>query len=304
MAIHTNRYRGGVSARDLVSLWCVVCAIAVLTATGLSNARWVSAQAPDAGDEFIIPPDTDVGLPIIGPPGEGEGLLEEVVVEVLIIKPLYDPYGEPPVDKDKYPRLCALKKPPANDQGTTVVADAYPYGGAFYWDPPISQEEHSDTAWYECDSTSEESYKKTTSVAYDWEEWGGNADSGYIYVFDADLRFEGLPDSSQDTSEDSPGLYLARGSGRKHLGLKFVPLDPDDVMQSGFHDGQPHSAPPPYQVSLGKGTGVQLYAAQEGGDPVTDLDWGWSGTRGSRNSWSRARRRNFGWSRCPRAEGI
>jgi hypothetical protein len=93
------------------------------------------AAIPDAGDVGLIPPDTDIGIPIIGPPGFGDELLEETIVEVHVVIPLCDPDGLPePPPLDYRPALCPLRKPPDNDKYTWLLAD----GWCNLEDPPPS----------------------------------------------------------------------------------------------------------------------------------------------------------------------
>jgi len=261
-----------------LSLSLSLCAAAVLAAVALSFSRMASAQAPAdtaiPGDMYFISPDTDVGIP-----GYGDMLLDDGV-QVEFDHPPYNPEAEPPVGRNSNPRLCPLKKPPDNDQGVEVSANGTPPWGQYNWPWPIDEHEHSDTAWYWCDTASEQNYRKTIWVNYHWEDWEADAESGYICVFDADLTFEGMPSSPQSTTEDSPGVFVGKGAPRKHLSVNLVPLDPDNVMPDGFLDGQPHSPPAPYKVTMARGGGVEIYGQQTGGTALTDLEWGWKWNEG------------------------
>ena len=74
---------------------------------------------PRIGD--IIPPDTDIGIPM--PPGDG--FLLDGFVYVSVYQPSGPPNNEPP----HAPLLCPRKKPPSNNQAALVVADGSPSGG-------------------------------------------------------------------------------------------------------------------------------------------------------------------------------
>jgi len=97
-------------------------------------------------------------------------------------------------------------------------------------------------------------------VVYDYPECGpAQDDSGNIHVFDAELTLDGLSSDPQNTVEDSPGIFLAKGSGKKWLTLTLSPSHPCTVMADGFHQGSPHYNRPPYVVSLGVGSAVDIY---------------------------------------------
>jgi len=259
----------------------------VLAAVALSNVRIVTAQAPDGayyvrpdtpirppGDWFIIPPDTDIGIPIIGPPHRGDELLDEVIVEVNVILPLFDP-------PDFRPALCPRTKPPNEDQYTWLFADGWcnledPPPSTYTWSWPDAPTWGSfSDGW--CDYWSYTvGLQKTAQVTYEVQDVGVDfGTSGFIRVFDAELTFEGMSTDEQSTIEDNPGAFVAKSGPRKGLTLSLYPQDPDDVMPYNFLDGQPHNPPAPYTVSLSAGTGVQIYSEPTGGTPLTDLEWGW-----------------------------
>jgi hypothetical protein len=295
--MEARRAGRGLVAWGVVSFSLSLCGVAALAVLGLDYGRMASAQAPDGSyflpadtgiapppDLYIIPPDTDIGIPIISPPGGGDTLLEETLVKVHVILPLCAPDGLPePPPLDYRPALCPLRKPPSDDQYTTLRADGWcnledPPPSSYKWSwPDVGQTlpPGSETCNYwsrTCGTT------KQADVVYTVEEVGSDqAQSGYIRVFDADLTFEGLPDDRQDTTEEDPGAFVAKGSGRKHLALKPYPLDPDAVMPYNFLDGQPHNPPAPYTLSLSAGTLVNVYSQQTGGTPLTGdaLEWGW-----------------------------
>jgi len=257
-----------------------------------------SAQAPDGGyyvksdtpvpppsDLFLIPPDTDIGIPIIGPPGFGDELLEETIVEVHVVIPLCDPDGLPePPPLDYRPALCPLRKPPNDDQYTWLLADGWcnledPPPSTYQWLWPDLED------WTEPDS-SEWGYYWSRScgttnqadVKYTVQDVGSDqATSGYIRVFDADLTLDDVPGDPQDTEEDDPGFVVAKGSGRMPFTLKFSPQDLNEVMPYNFLDGQPHIPPAPYTISLTHGSCVNIYSQPSGGTPLSGdaLNWGW-----------------------------
>jgi hypothetical protein len=208
-------------------------------------------------DQYIIPPDTDIGLPM--PPGDD--FLEEFV-EVWV----YQPSGPP---NNWSPLLCPRKKMPDNNQTTQVRANGDPQGGDYYW---------SGGGWT---ATGPEPFFNSAStgdyiahVHYEVQGEGeADDDSGYIHVFDAELTLDGTPDNT----EDSPGAFLAKGSARKLLTLTTVPADPDGVMPDGFQEGQPHNDRAPYTVTLSRGGAVEIYSQPTGGQHLTGdaLEWGW-----------------------------
>jgi len=134
LAMEARQSGRGLGPVGFVSVSISLCAAAVLAALALSNVRGVTAQAsasggsgsayavlPDSSDLYIIPPDTDIGIPM--PPGEG--LLEEFV-EVWVIQP-------PQTPDNALPLLCPRKKPPANNQKALVRARGDPDWGAYSW---------------------------------------------------------------------------------------------------------------------------------------------------------------------------
>jgi len=215
----------------------------------------VSAQAPtyeaipDPGDVYIIPPDTDIGIPV--PPGGGDTLLDEDV-RVFFVKQLVT--ADAPGHR---PALCAVSKWPYTSY-TELIADGQPPDGTYTWgfNPAL----HDSTVNY---SSSTTGLEQRTTVKYTWE--GIDSDtvqSEYIRVFDAELTFDGQCTDRNDTLEEQPGFFLAKGSGRKHLALSFDPADPNAVMPScqnhHFQKAQPHLPPPPYRAELGVGPHVSI----------------------------------------------
>jgi hypothetical protein len=230
---------------------------------------WLAADsAIDEGDEFLVPPDTEVGVPILWPPDGGYLLMGGGgTPSVQFIYP-----GGPGAG---CPALCPLKKPPSY-AGVCLHAEGGPGGGGCYnW---LCSAETGCFATYTSTTCGLE---ETTKVSYTvWKETSDEVTSGFIRVFDADLTFQGGSTDPQDTVEDDPGFFMAKGT-RKSLAISLSPADPDDVMPSSFdEDLHPRGLLPPYQVGVSQGGAccVDFYAAQDTGSPLTGsgLLWGWT----------------------------
>ncbi len=256
----------------------------------LGGGRTALAQAPEGayavgadtdvppGDPYIIPPDTDIGIPIVGPPGEGDSLLLEEASVFIIHPPVV--HRTPPLTDilDSAPLLCARSKAPDYDQGATLVAVGYPGPGWYEWSCSgwsAGGRDLTDPVWW----SSDPALQYIASVTYTPDELPAVDDSsGYIHVYDADLYLEGLEDDVDDLVEHEEGAFLAKGSARVPLWLDLFPADPDSVYPSSFVHGflpiwqRPY---PPYTVGLGGGACVRFYSQATGGQPLTDLTWGW-----------------------------
>jgi hypothetical protein len=243
------------------------------------QAFWFAADsAVDEGDVFLVPPDSEVGLPILWPPDGDVMPMGGGWPTVEVVRPrLVWNQQEEEWEYDWDPVLCPRKKAPGNCQGGSLVARGGPYpGGTYNWE--FDETQHNDYAFYQSTQTGLTYY---TWVSYtNWGKTSQEADTGFIRVFDADLTFQGGSTDSQDTVEDDPGFFMAKGT-RKSLAISLSPADPDDVMPSSFdEDLHPRGLLPPYQVSVSQGGAccVDFYAAQQGGSPLTyqNLLWGWT----------------------------
>jgi len=296
--METRQSRGALAVWGVVSFSISLCAATVLAAVALSHVPGVSAQAPDgrsalteaaipdAGDLYLIPPDTDVGPPIAAPPDGGEMLLDELIEVDFIQPPVTWDEQEQTYVLDSAPILCPVQKPPFNQPKALVIADgtpALPWHWYYYeWEPPCDPTD-GDRTFYSTTSTSNEKhgdvydYNQTATVSFYEQNLGGATNtSGYIRVFDADLTLDGLPDDRQDTTEDGPNVWMGVGSGRRKVTLNLVPADPNDVMPRGFLRGQPHHGRAPYNVMLTKGSGVKIYGSPDAVEPLTTLEWGYT----------------------------
>jgi len=274
-----------------VSLSISLCAAAVLAAVALSNLPIVAAQAPasggsaytaiaDSGDVYIIPPDTDVGIPL--PPGDG------FLLDDLVTVSIFQPFADPPWFPNGWaPLLCPRKKAPANNQAATVRAIGDPDDwGLYFWSCVIDPNPEQPIIWHATgpDAAFESERTGTYGAWVDYyyipyDEWATDY-SGDIRVFDAELTLNGTPDAS----EESPGAFMALDSPGKLLTLTMTPADPDTAMPDEapqndpnrkFHEGQAHERRAPYTVTLTAGTAVSIWSDPPGENPLTDLVWGW-----------------------------
>jgi len=238
----------------------------MVSAQAPDQGYWLAADsAVDAGDAFLVPADSEVGLAVLGPPDGG-----------------YMPMGGgawptvqfycPPYPGESCPLLCPLNKPPLY-LGALVWARGQPPWGTCPepWSWNASQERWQ-TVYTSTDNNLNTCLTHMETVTYFVEgEEPVSAESGYIRVFDADLTFEGGDPDPQCNVEAETGFFMALGPERKLLSLHLQPADPKAVFPEGFqywweHDPQP---PPPYTTGLWlSGTAcVDFYSALTGGDP-------------------------------------
>jgi hypothetical protein len=246
----------------------------------VSHPRPASAQAPD--EAFRLPADSEIqiGDPFLCPPEEDLAPMGgRAPVEAWVVHPtLGEDQGGNPHPGIK-PALCPLLKPPhpqgypnVHDEGTLLEADGAPMGGTFAWN---FGGKTGKEAWFE--SAALLGMEHQVSVTYTVQGEGQDtATSGYIRVFNAELTLEGGDDGPQANEEEDPGFVIGVGLPRKALTLTLSPSNPHNLMPDNFNWGlTTRQGPPPYVVSLAPTGPVSIYAAAEGGTPLTDLVWGW-----------------------------
>jgi hypothetical protein len=248
---------------------------------GFAVGRRASAQAPDEGfivppdselsdDEFIIWPDTDlIGLPVIGLPGGGM-MLGGPTVQIV------HPDG----------RNWAYSV-----EGAPLTAAGVPSGGTYTWSASGAgsatfNPQGSTYASTTMSVTEPGSY--TPRVVYTKSGQSANAQRGTIVALEADLQMDGL----DEAQEEDPGGYLGVGGPRRKVTLNYAPSQPLQYHQLGVY--------PTY--------GLEIYACETGGEPVTVLSWDDRPPPQGQNNW--AQRPSELWvegktvSSAPRQEAV
>jgi hypothetical protein len=128
----------------------------------------------------------------------------------------------------------------------------------------------------------------TPAVVYRKSGQSANAQRGTIVALEADLQMDGL----DEAQEEDPGGYLGVGGPRRKVTLNYAPSQPLQCHQLGVY--------PTY--------GLEIYACETGGEPVTVLSWDDRPPPQGQNNW--AQRPSELWvegktvSSAPRQEAV
>jgi len=234
-----------------VAACLLAAAVSAIVIGALALSRRASAQAPDEG--LLVPADTALSDDIFGIGADTEVFWLPEDTDLIGLPGDGMMLGGPPVH-------VQIVHPDGRNwafsvDGATLTASGVPSGGTYTWSASGgSATFNPQGSTYGTTSMAvAEPGSYTPAVVYTKSGQGANAQRGTIVALEADLQMDGL----NEAQEEDPGGYLGVGGPRRRVTLNYAPSQPLQCHQLGVY--------PTY--------GLEIYACETGGEPVTVLSW-------------------------------